>query len=185
MASNKLIVCRFCCAAVPRKHTSALFTPDALSKDLPGRLSTLLQLPVASDDGHPPHCCGPCLRKFLSSERFVTTAKCSYQSRSREGNELSPVTSGRKRGKDSSGPDVSPFTSQSQPSSKRSTGGVAGRRLAFTPRETLMIVVRLIISCYSFLVVDNESSLTSRRAPPIGPDSRSADPTNTVSPGKK
>ncbi len=97
------------------------------------------------------------MRKFLQAESFVTIAKSSYQSRGRERLESPPVRSSmlslqvvRKRGKDSSGPDVSPFTSKTQPSSKRSTGGVPGRRLAFTPRETLLLVHYLNIICYIF-----------------------------------
>ncbi len=65
----------------------------------------------------------------------------------------------RKRGKDSSGPNVSPFTSQSQPLSKRSTGRVPGRRLAFTPRDTLMIVEQSIM-LRDFMTCEQIESVT-------------------------
>ncbi len=71
MASNN---CRFCCNAISPNHCSSIFSSLALSKDLPVRLSALLQLPVSSDDGHPPNCCRPCMRKFLQAESFVTIA---------------------------------------------------------------------------------------------------------------
>ncbi len=74
-------------------ETLALFSSDALSKDLPGRLSALLQLPVSADDGHSPHCCRPCMWKFLAAESFVSMATNSYQKKSIDGGESSPVMS--------------------------------------------------------------------------------------------
>ena len=164
MASCKVNSCRFCSKAIAPKHCTAIFSPESLSKNLPERLSALLQLPVISDDGHPLHCCRPCMRSFLAAECFVASAKQSYESRgigtenrqpssesttsqsecSSEGmnSAVSPVSairarlaSVRKRMKDTTGPGTSPSTFQSQPLSKRCTGGLPGRRLAFTPCE--------------------------------------------------
>ncbi len=139
MASNIVHVCRFCSNGIPPKNSAHLFSSEALRNDLPGRLSTLLHIPVCPDDGHPCHYFRPCMRKFLAAESFVLASKSSYESRSREGVESSPVRSTlqsvRKRGKNSSGPDVSLFTTSRQPLSKRSTGGAPGRRLAFEPCE--------------------------------------------------
>ena len=80
----------------------------------------------------------------IAAEVFVLASKSSYESRGRECLRSSPVSStrtlqgARKRAKNSSGPDVSPFTSNAQPLSKRSMGGAPGRRLAFEPCETLL-----------------------------------------------
>ena len=42
---------RFCGALLDEKHRSDLFSTTALEKDLPGRFSQLLQLPVSCNDG--------------------------------------------------------------------------------------------------------------------------------------
>ncbi len=87
------------------------------------------------------------MRKFLVAESFVVIAKHSYQRMRRDCLELSSVSSlrsrlqsERKRGKISSGPEVTPATSLAQPS-KQSTGGVPQRRLAFSLCEILEYVV--------------------------------------------
>ena len=46
-----MAACRFCGALLDEKHRSGLFSSIALEKDLPGRFSRLLQLPVSRDDG--------------------------------------------------------------------------------------------------------------------------------------
>ena len=65
-------------------------------------MCALLQIPVYSDDDH---CCRPCMRKFIAAEVFVLASKSSYESRGREC--LLNAQGARKRGKNSSGPDVS------------------------------------------------------------------------------
>ncbi len=140
MASKKVNnICRFCNSAVAPNHCTQLFSTKSLSMNLPVRLSTLLQLPVNVDDG-PNHCCRPCTQSFFTAEKFIATAKLTFESRHVVADcNTSPVSSvkstshsGRKRLKDTSGTGVSPSTLLSQPSSKRSTGGFPGRRLAFT-----------------------------------------------------
>ncbi len=74
-----------------RNSHTALFSSDCLSKDLPVRLSALLQLPVSADDGHSPQCCRPCMRKFFAAESFVSMATNSYQKKTIDGDESSPV----------------------------------------------------------------------------------------------
>ncbi len=104
MASSMVFVCRFCCNTIQQNNYTALFSPDALDKDLPGRLSALLQFPVSSDDGHSPQCCRSCMRKFLAAETFVSKARNSYEKINVDGVESSAVMLRlqvvRKRGKD-------------------------------------------------------------------------------------
>ncbi len=95
-----------------KQLSSLLMLFLALSKDLPGiRLSALLQLPVSADYGHSPQCCRLCMQTFLAAEFFVSMATNSYQKKTIDGGESSPVMSRlqlvRKKGKDSSDPDLS------------------------------------------------------------------------------
>ncbi len=83
----------------------------------------------------------------LFAEKFVASVKLCYDSRhvvgpsaSSIGLVKSTVYSGRKRVKNTSGPEVSPGTFQSQPLSKRCTGGLPGRRLAFTICKKIIIM---------------------------------------------
>ena len=140
MASKKVNICRFCDSAVAPNHSTKFFSTKFMSMNLPVRLSTLLQLPVNVDDG-PNHSCRPCMQSFLTEEKFIVTAKQTFESRrvfaDRITFQVSSVKStshnGRKRIKDTSGTGVSlPSTHLSQLSSKRSTSGLPGKRLAFT-----------------------------------------------------
>ena len=87
------------------------------------------------------------MQKFRAAEKFVASVKLCYDSRhvvgpsaSSIGLVKSTVYSGRKRVKNTSGPEVSPGTFQSQPLSKRCTGGLPGRRLAFTICKKIIIM---------------------------------------------
>ncbi len=138
MASKKVSVRRLCNSTVASIHSISLFSVDSQNKNLPVRLSTLLQLPVSPDDD-PSHCCRPCMRSFLATEKFFATVKLAYESRRVVHPNKSPVglirsrlNSSRKRVKNTSGPEVSPCTFQSQPSPKRSNSRLPGKRLAFT-----------------------------------------------------
>ena len=46
-----MATCGFCGALLDENQRSGLFSTIALEKDLPGRFSRLLQLPVSRDDG--------------------------------------------------------------------------------------------------------------------------------------
>ena len=59
--SQRMAACRFCGALLDKKHRSGLFSTIALEKDLPGRFSRLLQLPISHDDGHSVYCCRKCV----------------------------------------------------------------------------------------------------------------------------
>ena len=144
MATIKVNVCRFCGNTVLPKLSIALFTKDGLDRDLPGRISRVVDLPVSREDDLSPYLCRPCMRKFQAAETFRSMAKSSYE---KQGYDKpppplhSPVVRGsRKRMKDTSGFEASPHTAQARPLHKRSTLAVSGRRLAFPPHENSKIL---------------------------------------------
>lgn len=144
MATIKVNVCRFCGNTVLPTLSVGLFTQDGLDKDLPGRISRVIELPVSSEDGLSPHLCRPCMRKFQSAETFRSMAKSSYEKQGYSG-PAPPLHSPRghgykKRMKDTSGFEASPHTAQARPPAKRSTLVVSGRRLAFPPRESSKVL---------------------------------------------
>ena len=51
MATIKVNNCRFCGNTVLPKLYVALFTKEGLERDLPGRISRVVDLPVSRDDG--------------------------------------------------------------------------------------------------------------------------------------
>ena len=145
MATIKVNVCRFCGSTVLPKLCVGLFSKEGLEKDLPGRVSRVVELPVSREDGLSPHLCRPCMRKFQAAEAFRSLARSRYEKRGySQAPPPHPVhTPGahgsRKRTKSTSGFEASPHTLQARPSAKRSTIAVAGRRLAFTPSENSKI----------------------------------------------
>ena len=78
MATIKVNVCRFCGNTVLPTLSVALFTKDGFDKDLPGRISRVVDLPVSKEDGLSPYLCRPCMRKFRTAETFGSMAKSSY-----------------------------------------------------------------------------------------------------------
>ena len=58
-----------------KKHRSDLFSTIALEKDLPGRFSRLLQLPVSRDDGLSVYCCRKCVGRLNSVEKTIEEIK--------------------------------------------------------------------------------------------------------------
>ena len=143
MSTTITKVCRLCCNAVTSTHCLALFSKEALQKNVPGRLSKLLDLPVSSSDGLSPYLCRSCANKFHTVESklesFRSLAKTGYekggQNRSVFPSSSVSVQAPKKRTKDTSGEDASPHTVQARPLAKRFTIGVSGRRLAFSPCE--------------------------------------------------
>ena len=79
MAAIKVNVCRFCGSTVLPKLCVGLFSKDGLEKDLPGRVSRVVDLPVSREDGLSPHLCRPCMRKFQAAEAFRSLVRSSYE----------------------------------------------------------------------------------------------------------
>ena len=73
--SRRMAACRFCGALLDKKHRSGLFRTIALEKDLPGRFSRLLQLPVSRDDGLSVYCCRKCVGRLNSVEKTTEELK--------------------------------------------------------------------------------------------------------------
>ena len=67
MATIKVNVCRFCGSTVLPKHSVVLFSKEGLEKDLPGRVSRVVDLPVFREDGLSPYSSRPCMRKFQAA----------------------------------------------------------------------------------------------------------------------
>ena len=126
-----------CSTSYKNRRYKHLFSSKALKEDIPGRLSLALDLPVSDSDGLSKIVCLSCIKNIKSIEVFRLLARRSYQKQvSKEQLPSSPVRSApKKRTKDTSGSDASPFTVSSRPSAK-STVGVRGKRLAFTPAQS-------------------------------------------------
>ena len=130
MATTESRSCRICSNAVTRTHSIALFSRESLASGLADRLSRVVDVPVAADDGQSRFICRTCKKKFLSAESFRTTAKETYQ-KNNGSLELFLSGTGRKRTKDTSDPGASPHTSQCRPVAKRLTAERPGRRLTY------------------------------------------------------
>ena len=111
--------------------------------DIPGRLSKVLDLPVAETDGLSCYICRPFNRKFSAAESFRSLARSAYDKGGffvasqtpRSTNQEASTGETRKRPKSSSGDDASPNTTQLRPAAKRVTTGTRGRRLSFSPHN--------------------------------------------------
>ena len=75
MATTKVNTSRLCGNAVLPTLSVALFIKDGLERDLPGKISVVLDLPVSKDDGLLHHLCKPCMMKFQTVETFRSTAR--------------------------------------------------------------------------------------------------------------
>ena len=76
MATIKVNVCKFCGSTVLPKRSVVLFSKEGLAKDLPGRVSRVVDLPVSREDDLSPHSCMPCMR---TAEAFRSLARSSYE----------------------------------------------------------------------------------------------------------
>ena len=83
MSRSTTRVCRLCCSSSSSTRCSALFSKEAIQRDLPGRLSNLLQLPVSDSDGLSSYLCRSCMGKFTTVESklesFRSMAKAGYE----------------------------------------------------------------------------------------------------------
>ena len=129
--ATRSCLCRLCQSAVPSAHAVCLFGPTASRQNLPSRISDLLDVPIAENDGYPEHICEKCKRRLERLEKaaedlvnFRSQANSSY------GKLLTCMRGELKRTKEtSSSVGVSPDTSKNRPPSKRR---LTQRRLEFT-----------------------------------------------------
>ena len=68
MAATESRSCRICSNAVTRTHSITLFSRVSLTLGLADRLSRVVDVPVAADDGQSRFICRSCKHKFLSAE---------------------------------------------------------------------------------------------------------------------
>ena len=137
-------ICRLCCNIVTSTRCSALFSKESVQRCLPDRLGKLLELPISECDGLSSYICRACTNKFQSLESklkaFRSMAKCGFEQGRNKASICSPMVSGRKRTKDTSGLEASPHTVHARPLAKRLTVGAPGRRLAFSTREERRLI---------------------------------------------
>ena len=79
MAATESRSCRICSNAVTPTHSIMLFSSVSLASGLADRLSKVVDVLVAADDGQSRFICRSCKNKFTSAESFRTTAKETYQ----------------------------------------------------------------------------------------------------------
>ena len=123
-------ICRLCARKAERPHYTAIFSKESLQVGLPGRLSSMLGIPVVQNDSCPQRICRACMRKFTSVETHIKqlqqTAQTTYH-------KFIDGPSSRKRTKDTSGTvGVSPHTQRARPPAKRA----APSRLFLQPDST-------------------------------------------------
>ena len=137
-------ICRLCCNIVTSTRCSALFSKESVQRCLPDRLGKLLELPISECDGLSSYICRACTNKFQSLESklkaFRSMAKCGFEQGRNKASICSPMVSGRKRTKDTSGLEASPHTVHARPLAKRLTVGAPGRRLAFSTKEERRLI---------------------------------------------
>ena len=97
--------CRLCNGIADYSHRFALFSPSNTKKDLPGRVSRMLGVPVHRNNGRPTVLCRRCMNKFSALERDLEAlkqkARATYDSFPDKENVRS-----RKRTKNTSGLDM-------------------------------------------------------------------------------
>ena len=68
-------LCRLCGGAADYSHRFSLFSLSNTKKDLPGRVSRMLGVPVLQNDGRPSVACRRCMNKFSALERDLEALK--------------------------------------------------------------------------------------------------------------
>lgn len=127
-SSSSSRTCRLCRSLVGANRALHLFTSKGVSKGLAGRITKLLEVPVASDDRLPPYVCETCIKRITRMEKalddlaaFKDMARCSLSA-------LDKTRQPIKRTKETSGEiGVSPNTLKQRPRAKQ-----ARKRLTFT-----------------------------------------------------
>ena len=109
--------CRLCNGIADYSHRFALFSPSNTKKDLPGRVSRMLGVPVHQNDGRPTVLCRHCMNKFSALERDLEALKQKARATYNSFLDKENVRS-RKRTKNTSGSVVSP-TASVRPPAKR------------------------------------------------------------------
>ena len=83
--ATRSCLCRLCQSSVSSAHAVCLFGPTATRQNLTIRISDLLDVPIAVNDGYPEHICEKCKRRLERLEKaaedlenFRSQASSSY-----------------------------------------------------------------------------------------------------------
>ena len=114
------VLCMLCRCVVPPKKITNLFKPMAIKVKLVDRITSLLDVGIAEDDGLPPYVCDKCRTRVVSLEKslndlvsFKEMARCSRSA-------FLHVRAPLKRGKaTSTDVGVSPDTVKERPRAKK------------------------------------------------------------------
>ena len=86
------LLCRLCQSSLPSDTTVSLFSQTAAQQRLPGRITDLLEVPVAQADGHICRKCKHKLERLKKAaeelENFRSEAKTTYSTLVFKRNEL-------------------------------------------------------------------------------------------------
>ena len=90
-------VCRICLGKAEHPHYCSIFSNGSLQKNIPGRLSKLLDITISQDDaGYPSRVCRGCMSRFYSLEKSLEElrekAMNSYREYRRKHSRQSPGT---------------------------------------------------------------------------------------------
>ena len=116
MASRSTSICRLCRTEASTNHTAALFSNAAMKQELATRISDLLNVAVAANDGLPQHVCDKCVRRVKTLERAAEDLVDFRSQVSENYKALTLARSPLKRAKDTV---VSPDTIKARPPSKK------------------------------------------------------------------
>ena len=113
-------LCRLCRASIASGSAVCPFSQTAVRQNLPGRITDLLDVPIAAKDSLPQHICNKCKRKL---ERLEKAAKELEDFRTQASSNHTILASTRRELKHtketSASVGMSPDTAKSRPASKK------------------------------------------------------------------
>jgi len=113
-------LCRLCRASIASGSAVYLFSQTAVHQNLPGRITDLLDVPIAAEDGLPQHICNICKRKLGRLEKAAEELEDFRTQASSNHTILASTRPELKRTKETSASvGVSPDTAKGKPASKK------------------------------------------------------------------
>ena len=126
---SSLFLCRLCQLRSTSNNSVPIVGKKFERENWKNRITELLHVVIASDDGLPLHICMKCCRHVEGLEKAVKDLEEFRQLASKSYTELSQ-SARRKRNKESGGASVTPETAKSRPPAKRPYT-IRSRRLDF------------------------------------------------------
>ena len=113
-------LCRLSRASIASGSAVCLFSQVAVRQNLPGRITDLLDVPIAAKDGLPQHICHKCKRKLERLEKAAEELEDFRTQASSNHTILASTRRELKRTKETStSVGMSPDTAKSRPASKK------------------------------------------------------------------